>query len=139
MSIENFEDTLMNMEKPDVHELKHEAMLPDIIARTKDRSVVSLWWLFIPLYIIAMLVMKSLYVPNTSLFSFLHDFADQQTSTSVLLFNILPVLLIIINIISVKQLYFLYGSLTKAAFLKIVWSQVFIIIISLLVLFVALH
>ena len=139
MSTENFEDILKNMEKPDVNDLKHAAMLPGMISKTKGRSVVSLWWLFIPLYVIATLLMKSFYVPGTSLTSLLHDFASSKTYTSVLLFYILPALLIIINIISIKQLYFLYGSLTKTGFLKIVWSQLIIIIISLLVLFVAVH
>jgi hypothetical protein len=139
MSTENFEDILKNMEKPDVNDLKHAAMLPGMISKTKGRSVVSLWWLFIPLYVIATLLMKSFYVPGTSLTSLLHDFASSKTYTSVLLFYILPVLLIIINIASIKQLYFLYGSLTKTGFLKIVWSQLIIIIISLLVLFVAIH
>jgi hypothetical protein len=139
MSTEDFEDTLKNMEKPGVQDLKHEAMLPGMIAKTKSRTVVSLWWLFIPLYVIATLLMKSFYVPGTSLTSLLHDFESSKTYTSVLLFYILPALLIIINIISIKQLYFLYGSLTKTGFLKIVWSQLIIIIISLLVLFVAVH
>jgi hypothetical protein len=139
MSTENFEDILKNMEKPGVQNLKHEAMLPGMIAKTKSRSVVSLWWLLIPLYVIACLLMKSFYVPNTSLTSLLHEFSNEKTYASVLLFYILPALLIIINIISIKQLYFLYGSLTKAGFLKMIWSQLFIIIVSLLVLLIALH
>jgi hypothetical protein len=139
MSTENFEDILNNMEKPGVPELKHAAMLPGMIAKTKDRSAVSLWWLFIPLYVIAALLMKSFYVSGTSFTSLLHDFAGSKTYTSVLIFYILPVLLIITNIISIKQLYFLYGSLTKTGFLKIIRTQLLLIIVSLLILFIAVH
>src|SRR5215469_13956062 len=99
MSTENFEDILKNMEKPGVPELKHATMLPGMIAKVKDRSVVSLWWLFIPLYVIAALLMKSFYVPDTSLTSLLHEFSREKTYTSVLLFYVLPAFLIVINII----------------------------------------
>jgi hypothetical protein len=139
MATENFEDILENMEKPGVPELKHATMLPGMIAKAKDRSVVSLWWLFVPLYVIAALLMKSFYVPGTSLTSLLHEFAGSKIYTSVLIFYILPVLLIIINIISIRQLYFLYSSLTKTGFLKMAWSQLVIIIVSLLVLFIAVY
>ena len=136
MATQNFEDILNNITKPEVPELKHEAMLSKIIIKAKSKSVVSLWWLCIPLYIIAALLMKSFYVQGTSLISNLHQLTDSKSYTSVLLFIVLPVLFIIINVLSIKQLFFLYSSLTKTSFLKLIAVHVFIILLSLLVLLI---
>src|SRR5437868_11774120 len=136
MTTENFEENLKKITKPEMSELKHEVMLSKIIIKTKDRSVVSFWWLFIPLYVIAAFIMKSYYTPNASLITILHEFADSKGYTTVLLFFILPVLLIVINLLSIKQLYFLYNGLTKAGFLKTIAVQILIIVFSLFVLLI---
>ncbi len=136
MTTENFEDSLKNMTKTEVPELKHEIMLSKIIKKAKAISTVSFWWLCIPLYVIAAFIMKSYYTPNASLIKILHEFTDSKGYTEVLLFFILPILLIVINLLSIKQLYFVYSDLTKARFLKMSFAQISIILLSLIVLLI---
>ncbi len=136
MTTEKFADVLSNMTKPEVNELKHEDDLSKVIMKAKARSAVSFWWLCIPLYIIAALIMKSYYAPNGSLIKILHEFTDSKGYTTILLFFILPVLLIVINLLTIKQLYFLYSGLTKAGFLKTIAVPILIIFLSLLVLLI---
>ena len=58
--MQNFENKLIQMTKPEVSQLKHQDMLANEITKAKDKSVVSWWWLCIPLYIIATLIMKTI-------------------------------------------------------------------------------
>jgi hypothetical protein len=104
--------------------------------KAKERSVVSFWWLCIPLYIIACLIMKSYFIPNSSLASTLHSFTNSKGYAAVLLFFILPFALILINLVSIRQLYFLYGDLTTAGFLKAIVVQILMILLSLLILLI---
>ena len=133
MAIENLEDTLKNMTKPDVKELKHEAALSKMVLKVNARSAVSFWWLCIPLYIIAALIMKSYFVPNASFISALRAFTNSRSYTAVLLFLVLPFFLILISLVSIKQLFFLFNSLTKEALLKKISIQILIILLSLIV------
>ncbi len=59
MEMKNFEDKLFHMTKPEVSQLKHQDMLANAITKAKDKSVLSWWWLSIPLYLITTLLMKS--------------------------------------------------------------------------------
>ena len=134
MKTDHFEDILKNITKPEVPELKHEDMLSQMIMKVKDKSVVSFWWLCIPLYIIAAFLMKSSYYPKTTFTSILHEFTNTKNYISVLIFFVLPVLLIVINLITIKQLSFLFSGLTKTEFLKTIVTQIVIILFSLFVL-----
>ncbi len=136
MAIENFEETLSKMTKPEISELKHEDMLPGIIMKAKDKSVVSFWWLCIPLYVIAAFVMKSLFVPNASFLSVFNELASSKRYTAILLFFVLPLILIAVNLLSIKQLTFLYASLKRKEFIKTIFVELLIIIFSLLVLII---
>ena len=78
MEKQNFEKKLKEMKKPEVSNLKHEDMLANAIINAKDKSAVSFWWLSIPLFITAMLMMKSIYMPGTSLISNLNDLAASR-------------------------------------------------------------
>ncbi len=136
MEKDEFEKKLFQMTKPEVDQLKHQDMLANAIANSKDKTVLSLWWLIIPLYIIMMFLMKSLFMPNATLSSSIHDLITKQRFVAYLFFLISPVIFILINIISVRKVYILSGSPKSLNFLKTVWLNVLIIIFSIFVLIV---
>lgn len=134
--MEKFEETLINMTKPQVSQLKHEDMLAKAVTRAKDKSVLSWWWLSIPIYIIAALLMKTLFMPHTTFISNIHDLTSKEEYSSLLFFTILPIFFILINFISIKKNYFLSGSPKTIRFLRSVWFNVLIIIASGLILII---
>jgi len=136
MEIKNFEDKLTQMTKPEVHQLKHQDMLANSITKAKDKSVLSWWWLSIPLYIIAALLMKSIFMPDTTLISNMKELTSKEKYSSVLFFLILPIVFIVINFISIRKIYFLSGSPKTINFLQTVWFNALIIICSILVLII---
>jgi hypothetical protein len=136
MEIHNFEEKLIKMTKPEVSQLKHQEMLSKAIIKAKEKSVVSWWWLSIPLYIIVMLLMKSVYMPHTTLISGLHELARSNKYSTLFFFLILPVMFIIINFISIRKIYFLSGSPGTINFLQAIWFNVLIIIFSILILII---
>ncbi len=86
------------MTKPEVSKLKHQNMLEKAIIKAKDKSVLSWWWLSIPLYILAGLLMKSIFMPSTTFGSNLHDLMGKEKYSSILFFLIVPIVFIIINV-----------------------------------------
>jgi len=111
-------------------------MLANAIINAKDKSVVSLWWLSIPVFITLMLIMKVLYMPGSSLISNMHDLAIRQKFISLIFFLVVPILLIIFNLFSIRKVYFLSGSPKSINFLEIVLSNVLIIVLSVLILII---
>lgn len=136
METQNFEKKLAEMDKPEIPQLKHEDMLAQAIINAKDKSVVSLWWLSIPGFIILMLLMKSLFMPGTSLISNIDDLAARQKYMSLIFFVISPVILIIINAASIRKIFFFSGSPKSMHFLQDVWLNVLIIALSVFVLII---
>lgn len=136
MENENFEKKLSEMTKPEISQLKHEDILADAIINAKDKSVVSLWWLSVPLFVIGMLLMKSLYMPGTDLISNVHDLAASQKYISLIFFLISPLILIVINVLSIRRIYFLSGSPKSVKFLEFVWLNIAIIVVSIVILLV---
>jgi hypothetical protein len=136
MEKENFEKKLENMTKPEVPELKHETLLADAIINAKDKSVVSWWWLSVPVFVILMLMMKSIFMPGTTLVSNMHDIENTQKNVSLIFFLISPLILIIINAFTIKKIHFLSGSPKWINFLGTVWYNVFIIVASILILII---
>ena len=136
MKMENFEDKLTRMTKPEVNQLKHQNMLANSISKAKDGSVLSLWWLSIPLYIIAVLLMKTVFMPHTTLFSNLHNLTEKNKYSSLLVFLLFPLIFITINIISIRKTYFLLGSAWTVNFFKAVWANILVIICSIIVLII---
>jgi hypothetical protein len=132
--MKNFEENLINMSKPEISHLKHQDMLANAIINAKDKSVVSLWWVSIPLYLLAAFAMKSIYFPQTTWISTFRELTSKQGYLAVLLFIVLPVILIIINSLTIRQLYFLYGNTKLSLLIKTVLAQILIIILSLLIL-----
>jgi len=136
MEEQNFEKNLSEMTKPKITHLKHEDMLANAIINAKDKSVVSFWWLSVPVFIILMLMMKSLYMPGSTLISNIHDLTIRQKSISLVFFLVAPILLIIFNLFSIRKVYFLSGSPKSINFLEIVLSNVLIIVLSVLILII---
>ena len=133
MEMQNFEDKLIQMTKPVVPKLKHEDMLAKAITNAKDKSVVSWWWLAIPIYLAAMLTMKTIYMPVTTIHS---NIRELSRYTSVLFFVVLPVTFMVVNFASLWKIYFLSGSPTIINLLKTAWHNVLVIILSVLVLII---
>ena len=136
MKMEKFEDTLFQMTKPEVSQLKHQDRLANAITKARDKTVLSWWWLSIPIYMLAMLLMKSFFMPSTTLLSNLGDMESKQKYCSVLFFVIMPLIFILINLMSMKKIYFLSGSPKSLSFLKVVWFNVLIIMASVLILII---
>jgi len=131
-----FEETLSGMTTPEVPELKHQALLADAIARGKSTSVLSLWWISIPIYVTALFLMKSAYMRNTTLLSNLHEFFARSRYLAAGFFVVAPAVLIVMNAASIRRIYFLSGSPRSAAFIRETWFQAAVIVASLIVLFI---
>jgi hypothetical protein len=136
MKKENFEEKLVQMTKPEVNQLKHQEMLAKAIAKAKDKTVLSWWWLIIPLYVISTLLMKSFFIPNTTLISNIHDLTSRQKLVTYIFFLILPIFFILLNIISIRKVYHLSGNPRSFIVLKSVWLNIMIILFSILILII---
>jgi hypothetical protein len=83
-----------------------------------------------------MLMMKSLYMPGTTLVTNLQELAGREKYMSLLFFLISPVVLIILNAVSIRKIYFLSGSPKLLNFLQIVWLNVLVIVFSALIILI---
>lgn len=136
METQNFEQKLKEMEKPEIHNLKHEDILARAIINAKDKSVVSWWWLSIPVFIVLMLMMKSTFMPGTTLISNMHELEHGQKFISYAFFLISPIVLIIINILTIRKIHFLSGSPRSFNFLEAIWFNILIIVVAALILII---
>jgi hypothetical protein len=134
MKKDNFEMKLKEMTKPEIPHLKHEDMLGNAIANAKDKSVVSLWWLSVPAFIVLMLVLKSVYMPGTTLVSNMKEMELQNKFVSIIFFLVSPIVLIIINALSIRKIYYLSGSPKSAGFLQAAWLNIMVIAFAVVVL-----
>jgi hypothetical protein len=80
--------------------------------------------------------MKSVFMPNATLSSGIHDLIDKQRFAAYLFFLISPVIFILINIISVGNVHILSDSPKSINFLKTVWFNVLIIIFFIFILII---
>ena len=133
LKMKNFETELLQMSKPEISELQHQDMLENAIVKAKDKSVLSWWWLSIPIYVLAALLMKSFFMPSETLLSGLHNLTGKAKYSSVLFFLIVPIFFIIINSISIKKIYFLSGNPKSLKFLQAVWFNLLVIITSIII------
>ncbi len=134
MEKDNFEMKLTEMTKPEIPHLRHEDMLADAIVNAKDKSVVSLWWLSVPAFIVLMLIMKSVYMPGTTLVSNMKEMELQNKFVSIVFFLVSPVVLIILNAFSIRKIYYLSGSPKSTTFLQTVWLNIMVIAFAVVVL-----
>lgn len=136
MENENFSKMMEDMEKPEISELRHQDIIGKAVINARDKSVVSFWWLSIPIFIILMLLMKSVYMPGTTFLSNIHALSSGDKYMSLIFFLIIPVILIVINILTIKKIHFLSGNPEFLNFLQVVWSNVLIIVLSLMILII---
>jgi hypothetical protein len=134
--MQNFEKELINMSKPEVTQLKHQELLANAIMKSKGRSVVSWWWLSIPLYIIATLLMKTMFMPGTTLITNLSELRGREKYSSLLFFIILPLIFGIVNFMSIRKIYILSGRPKTLNFFLSVWFNILMIIFSILILII---
>jgi hypothetical protein len=135
MELVNFEERLEQMTKPEISQLNHQDMLAKALLSAKDKSAVSWWWLCVPLYIIAALLMKSFYT-HTRLLSNIHEMRVHQKYMSLLFFVLVPVAFMVVNLLTIRRIYFLSGSPKRVTFLLMVWFNVLMIILSLFLLII---
>jgi hypothetical protein len=136
MDTQNFEEKLKQMTKPEINQLKHQDMLADAITKAKDKSVVSWWWLIIPLYVISTLLMKTFFMPGTTLISNIHEFTTGQRFTSTIFLLILPIIFILVSFFNIRKVYSLSGNPKSVNFLKTVWLDILTILFSMLILII---
>jgi hypothetical protein len=134
--MQNFDEILNKMTKPEINHLQHQEILEKLISGAKNKSVVSWWWLSIPLYLIAALAMKTAFKPGKPFSEYLHELAGNEGYASILFFMVIPVLFIIINLISIRKIYFLSGSPKIIPLLQTAWLNILGIIFSLTVLII---
>jgi hypothetical protein len=130
METQNFEKKLKEMTKPEIPQLKHEDMLAKTVINAKDRSAVSWWWLSVPIFIILMLLIKSIYMPGTTLITNIHELAGREKYMSLIFFLISPIVWIVVNLLSIRKIYFLSGSPRSLTFIETVWFNVLMIVLS---------
>ncbi len=136
MEKEDFGKKSEIMTKPEIQGLKHETLLANVIINAKDISVVSLWWLSVPVFVILMLMKKTTFMPGTTLISNMHEMESTQKYVSLIFFLISPLILIIINAFSIRKIYFLSGSPKSFNFLGTIWYNELIIIFSLVIIII---
>jgi len=136
METKNFEEKLFKMTKPEVNQLKHQDMLADAITNAKDKSVVSWWWINVPLFIIAMLTMKSVYMPHITLISNIHELKSKQPVSSLIFFLIVPICIIIFNTWSIRKVWSLSDNPKDSNSIQTLWVNVLMIIFSIIVLII---
>jgi hypothetical protein len=118
------------MTKPENKELS------SLIQNAKDISAVAFWWLAVPAYITVMLMMKSIYMPGTSLISNLKQLATSQQYIYIVFFIVSPLVLILVNILTIRNIYNLSGRPKSLNFLEGIWVNALLIVISALVLII---
>ncbi len=101
-----------------------------VISSVKDRLTLCLWWLSIPVYTIAIQYMKTWFLPKTIFRFNIHDFLIRERSAAFFMFVILPVLLILINAFSIRDLFKLENAYPKSKPLVLIMVIVLEIIIS---------
>lgn len=124
------------MTKPQVSHLKHQDMLEKAIINAKDKAVLSWWWESIPLYIIATFLMKTFFVPDTTLVSNIHSMSTSNPFVALLFFVAVPVIFTAINIFDIGKIYFAAGRPALPGFLQMVWFNILIIMASIFILII---
>jgi|SRR6185312_12542033 len=136
MKTQDFEEKLNRMTKPEVTHLKHEDMLAGALIKAKDKSALSWWWLSLPIYIIAAFIMKSLFMPQTTLSISMHEFASKEKTLAILLFLIVPIVFSILNFFSIRKIYRTIENQKISALLHFVWFNFLMMLLSILILII---
>ena len=136
MEIKEFEDMITNMPKPELSHLRHQSLLLSALSKAKHKFTLSFWWIAIPLFVIAVTLMESLFFKGTRFYTVFSALQIRHDLAYHLLFLALPLTLIVLNIISLRNYYKIHLSPQKMNFLRFLWPNLSIIIFSILVLIV---
>jgi hypothetical protein len=136
MEKQKFEEELTRMSKPEIPELKHAGLLSEAIAGAKDRFVLSVWWLSIPLYVLAMLAMKAAFVPHAMVLRLLHELIAGQHWLFFFLFVVFPLVFIVVNVASLLRMHFLSGSPGMGHFVRIGWRNILMVMLAVVLVFI---
>lgn len=99
--MEDLQKILTGMSKPEVPPLKHQEALSRLVIQGKRRMAVSVWWLAVPVFMVAAFVMKEFYKPGSTLGSSIRDFKERNFLLSFLLFVFVP---LVVAGIQVRQI-----------------------------------
>lgn len=124
------------MTKREIPGLKNQNLLAIALTNAKDKSAVSFWWLAVPVFIILMLVIKSIVMPGVNLLSELNMLEEKNYNISLIFFLISPFAFTIFNFLSIRKIYFLSGSPKSLGFLKAAWLNVVIILFCLVIMLI---
>lgn len=134
METSEFENKLHHMSKPEINQLSHQNLVAHAISRAKEKSVVSLWWLAIPAFVIIMLWMKSMYMPQHRFFTYLKETISGQPPLMVFIFYFVPVILTLVNAWTIKKTNYLLGGPGIFKLLQAVGHNVVMILLALFIL-----
>ncbi len=134
--MKSFEETLVAMPKPEVRELKHQEAFLHAITKIRDWNVVSLWWVLIPLYVLAMLVMHSLYMPISGFRSGLRELTGKGGIVVPVISIGVPALLLVVNALKIRTLYSLCGGRPSRTFVRAMIVPLLVIVLCLLCLII---
>lgn len=124
------------MTKPEIPELKHARIIPELLRHAGDGLVVSAWWLSIPVYIFLMLIVKASHRTHSQPLGLLHDLIRGQHLTFVLLFLVVPLLIAIGNGVILRKIWYLSGSPDLAGLIRIGWRNVLVMLLCTLIVFI---
>jgi hypothetical protein len=133
MENNKLEERLEQMSKPRLPELKHSELLFTQIISNRERTVVSGWFLSIPLFIVAVLIMKARYFQGEGYLVYLQQFIIQQKLLSVLFFVAIPILILVFMVTGIRKVRYLAGKPRFADFLRLIWIQLLIGFVCLLI------
>lgn len=124
------------MSKPSVPPLRHAELLPGAIRGAEDRAALSAWWLSIPLFVLAMVGVRTLYGLRGGPFRWLHRIFREQQMLFLALFVIAPLALVVFNIVGMRRIYYLSGDPPFGSFLRMTWKNWVVILLCGGILFV---
>ncbi|MBS1543981.1 MAG: hypothetical protein JST14_10135 [Bacteroidetes bacterium] len=131
--MDSFEDTLEKMPKPGVDELKHERVLTELIVSSRGPSVLAGWWLSIPLYLTAALVMKTMYVEGSGMMDNLHQLKASSGIYWIYML-LIPLGVMIMNVRILVVQYRESAAPSLLSLLGVYWYNTIMILLSMLLL-----
>lgn len=131
--MEDLEKILADMSKPEIGNLKHQDLLAKNILNARRKTVLSWWWICIPLYVLSALIMKGFYKHSSSLAQNLSELAIKNKYLVYLFFVGVPAIVIIINAATIFKIYSIAG-LSKSSVVKRMLPNMLMIVLALVAL-----
>ncbi len=132
--MKNFEEKLREMSKPEIKPLQHEALLAKALENARDQSVLSWWWLSVPLYILAALLMKVMYKPQPSFLLSIREITRGGGYFALLFFLVAPVVFIVVHFWNARRIYALLGRPALGDFVRMAWFNLLMMLLSICIL-----